>query len=225
MLVRHDPSGESHESECRICRRPASIIETIDGGATWVDVTSNGFNQQQSIHPDFHDLQFTPDGGTLYVANDGGMYTTTDITERRSTGRSSTTPSRSRSFIQASLSTHPTPTWPWRARRTTALQRYDGNPSWDYVNCGDGGYSAIDRIVPSTGYTACVTGGHFRIQDSGRRQHLDTQPIRHQSEGSSPVCAPREHGSFQLPNVCISARTASGKRATAPEAGFRSHRI
>ena len=34
---------------------------------------------QSSIHVDFHYLAFTPDGNKLFLANDGGMYSTTDV--------------------------------------------------------------------------------------------------------------------------------------------------
>jgi uncharacterized protein (TIGR03437 family) len=135
-----------------------SIIETVDGGATWVDVTSSGFNQQQAIHSDFHDLQFTPDGGTLYVANDGGMYTTTDITDLQ-VNWTELNDTLSITQFYPGVAIHPSDIKMTLAgTQDNGLQRYDGNPSWDYVNCGDGGYSAIDRIVPSTAYTACVSG-------------------------------------------------------------------
>src|SRR5579863_2336382 len=133
-----------------------SIIETIDGGATWVDVTSNGFGQQ-AIHSDFHDLQFTPDGGTLYVANDGGMYTTTDITDLQ-VNWTELNDTLSLTQFYPGVAIHPSDIKMTLAgTQDNGLQRYDGNPSWNYVNCGDGGFSAIDRIVPATAYTACVS--------------------------------------------------------------------
>ncbi len=48
-----------------------SIIQTTDGGATWLQPYFISPNEQQAIHPDYHDLQFTADGSTLYIANDG----------------------------------------------------------------------------------------------------------------------------------------------------------
>ena len=135
-----------------------SIIRTIDGGATWVDVTSSGFNQQQFIHPDFHDLQYTPDGGTLYIANDGGMYSTTDITNAV-VNWTELNDTLSITQFYPGVAIHPSNiNMALAGTQDNGLQRYNGNPSWDYVNCGDGGYSAIDRIVPAIGYTACVSG-------------------------------------------------------------------
>ena len=135
-----------------------SIIRTVDGGITWVDVTFSGFNQQQFIHPDYHDLQYTPDGGTLYIANDGGMYSTTDITNAV-VNWTELNDSLSITQFYPGVAIHPSNTnMALAGTQDNGLQRFDGNPSWDYVNCGDGGYSAIDRIVPATGYTACVSG-------------------------------------------------------------------
>jgi uncharacterized protein (TIGR03437 family) len=139
-----------------------SIIESIDGGATWVDVTSDGFSQQ-AIHADFHDLQFTPDGSTLYLANDGGMYTTTDVTNLQ-VNWTELNDTLSITQFYPGVAIHPSNIkMALAGTQDNGLQRYDGNPSWDYVNCGDGGYSAIDRIVPSTAFTACVAGN---IEDS-----------------------------------------------------------
>ncbi len=56
-----------------------SIMRTMDGGVTWNQLSYIGPNQVQ-IHVDEHYLAFTPDGSKLYIGNDGGMYSTTDVT-------------------------------------------------------------------------------------------------------------------------------------------------
>ena len=58
------------------------IYRSLDGGATWTSLAQSGGNGT-SIHVDFHALAFTPDGSRLYLANDGGMYSTTDISASR----------------------------------------------------------------------------------------------------------------------------------------------
>ena len=145
-----------------------SIIQTIDGGATWLQPYFISPNEQQAIHPDYHDLQFTADGGTLYIANDGGMYSTTDVGQE---GINWTELNDTLSVTQfyPGIALHPSNiNMSLAGTQDNGLQRYNGNPSWDYVNCGDGGYSAIDRIVPSIAYTACVSGDTIdRTTDGG----------------------------------------------------------
>jgi uncharacterized protein (TIGR03437 family) len=143
-----------------------SIIRSTDGGSTWVDVTY--FDQQQIIHADYHDLQYTPDGGTLYIANDGGMYRTTDMTNPQ-VNWTELNDTLSITQFYPGVAIHPSDTkMTFAGTQDNGLQRYDGNPSWDYVNCGDGGYSAIDRIVPTNGFTACVSGDIIdRTTDGG----------------------------------------------------------
>jgi uncharacterized protein (TIGR03437 family) len=135
-----------------------SIIRSIDGGATWVSLSYVGFNEQQIIHPDYHDLQYTPDGSTLYIANDGGMYTTTDISNA---GVNWTELNDTLSVTQFYPGVAIAPSninMAFAGTQDNSLQLYAGPSGWAAVDCGDGGYSAIDRIVPFTGYTACVSG-------------------------------------------------------------------
>jgi uncharacterized protein (TIGR03437 family) len=135
-----------------------SIIRSIDGGATWVSLSYVGFNEQQIIHPDYHDLQYTPDGGTLYIANDGGMYSTTDISNA---GVNWTELNDTLSVTQFYPGVAIAPAninMALAGTQDNSLQLYMGFGNWATVDCGDGGYSAIDRIVTLTGYTACVSG-------------------------------------------------------------------
>jgi uncharacterized protein (TIGR03437 family) len=158
MTVRVNPTN----ADVVFAGGQTSIIRTVDSGVTWVDVTN--LDQQQFIHPDFHDLQFTPDGSTLYIGNDGGMYSTINITDPQ-VNWTELNDTLSVTQFYPGVAMHPSDTnMAFAGTQDNGLQRYDGNPSWDYVNCGDGGFSAIDRIVPSNGYTAC-TGGNIIYQD------------------------------------------------------------
>jgi len=59
-----------------------NIVKSADGGSSWTTVatwTSSGaYNKNGSaeVHADQHDLLFAPDNSTLYVCNDGGLYST-----------------------------------------------------------------------------------------------------------------------------------------------------
>ena len=53
----------------------ANVWTSTDAGITWNSVTSRfgGFGLPM-VHPDIHELHFSPDGKDLYVACDGGLY-------------------------------------------------------------------------------------------------------------------------------------------------------
>src|SRR5260370_19635146 len=55
-----------------------TMARTLNGGSTWSSLNRIGPNGVE-IHVDEHYLAFTSDGAKLYVANDGGIYSTTDI--------------------------------------------------------------------------------------------------------------------------------------------------
>ncbi len=154
MTIRVSPTN----SDVVFAGGQTSIIRTINGGASWTAPYFFGPNQEQAIHPDYHDLQFTPDGNTLYIANDGGMYSTTDITNP---GVNWTELNDTLAITQfyPGIAIHPANlSIALAGTQDNGLQRYSGNLSWEYVNCGDGGYSAIDRVAGSVAYTACVSG-------------------------------------------------------------------
>jgi len=61
-----------------------TIIRTMDGGATWSRLPYDGvaFTGPNGVgmHTDQHAFVFTADASKLYIANDGGVYSTTDVT-------------------------------------------------------------------------------------------------------------------------------------------------
>lgn len=152
-----------------------SIIRTRDGGGTWEQLYFVGPNQQQFIHPDYHDLQFTADGGALFIANDGGMYTTTDIANE---GVNWTELNDTLSITQfyPGVAIHPTDiSTALAGTQDNSLQLYQGGQGWAAVNCGDGGYSAISAIVPLTVYTACVSGDTVDRSNDGANSWIRSQ--------------------------------------------------
>ena len=131
-----------------------AIYRSLDGGATWVALPQAGPNTL-AIHVDFHALAFTPDGDKLYIGNDGGVYSTTDI----SAGTVNWT---SLNDTLAITEFHPGMSLDPSSPRTTlagaqdnSTQRYDGDLNWHSLTCGDGGYTAIDPAFPALAYGAC----------------------------------------------------------------------
>ncbi len=152
-----------------------SIIRSVDGGATWVNLDYISANEQGAIHVDYHDLQYTPDGSTLYIANDGGMYNTTDITNA-GVNWNELNDTLSLTQFYPGVAIHPSNlNMTLAGAQDNSLQLYTGTPSWAAVNCGDGGYSAIDRIVPLNGYTSCASGDRVDKTPDGGNTWIPAQ--------------------------------------------------
>jgi uncharacterized protein (TIGR03437 family) len=142
------------------------LLRTQDGGASWNTLSFIGPNRVQ-IHVDEHNMAFTPDGSKLYVVNDGGAYSTTDITNsplnwtelNDTLGLTQFYPGLSINPADANLSLG--------GAQDNGTQLYRGQPSWSNVTCGDGGYTAIDPVVPSIAYAACQNIQIFRTGNGG----------------------------------------------------------
>ena len=130
-----------------------TLVRSLDGGNTW-SVLQSGQNNG-SVHSDMHALAFTLDGGTLYLGNDGGAYSTTQITATNPT------------FNQLNSTLALTQMYPGLSINPANVANaiggtqdngtvlYAGSLTWNDVTCGDGGYTAIDAIFPSTMYATC----------------------------------------------------------------------
>jgi uncharacterized protein (TIGR03437 family) len=149
-----------------------SIMRTMDGGATWNQLSFIGPNQVQ-IHVDEHYLAFTPDGSKLYIGNDGGVYSTTDVTNPVVSWTELNDTLAITQFYPG-LSINPTnASIAFAGAQDNGTQRYGGSASWDYVTCGDGGFTAIDGALPAVAYAAC---------DSIQNQFI---PIRRTANGGN----------------------------------------
>ena len=57
-----------------------TVVQSLDGGINW--------NNYSNLHPDTHAFAFSADGTILYSGNDGGMWSTTQITSNNVTWNS-----------------------------------------------------------------------------------------------------------------------------------------
>ena len=131
-----------------------SIMRTMDGGVTWNQLSYIGPNQVQ-IHVDEHYLAFTPDGSKLYIANDGGVYSTTDVTNP-AVSWTELNDTLSITQFYPGLSINPTnASIAFAGAQDNGTQRYGGITNWSYVTCGDGGFTAIDAALPGLAYASC----------------------------------------------------------------------
>jgi photosystem II stability/assembly factor-like uncharacterized protein len=130
-----------------------TLVRTLNGGTTWSTLQSaqhSGF-----LHADMHALAFSRDGGKLYLGNDGGAYSTTQIT---ATSPAFTALNSTLALTQfyPGLSIHPTnPAIAIGGNQDNGTVIYSGSLTWRDVVCGDGSATAIDFTTPSTMYAAC----------------------------------------------------------------------
>jgi photosystem II stability/assembly factor-like uncharacterized protein len=142
-----------------------TLFQTLDGGNTWANVThgANGI----VLHPDLHAVVFDNAGATLYVGDDGGVW-------------SSSNPSSSAinwTSLNATLAT--TQFYPGHSIDPTNVKRgfggtqdnstenYVGSFTWNSVTCGDGGFTAIDYTSPSVVYATCQQGNIQKSTSGG----------------------------------------------------------
>ena len=143
-----------------------SIMRTMDGGATWNQLNFIGPNQVE-IHVDEHYLAFTPDGTKLYIGNDGGMYSTTDVTNSVVSWTELNDTLAITQFYPG-MSIHPAnANTSFAGAQDNGTQRYGGTASWNGVTCGDGGFTAIDSSFPTIAYAACQNISIRRTGNNG----------------------------------------------------------
>jgi uncharacterized protein (TIGR03437 family) len=129
------------------------VLRSLDGGTTWNGISQVGPNGMQ-IHVDFHHLAFTPDGSKLYLANDGGVFSTTDITTARPNW-TNLNGTLSLTQFYPGMSMDAGGTALIGGAQDNGTQLYDGVGSWTNVTCGDGGFTAMDLSLSTVLYAAC----------------------------------------------------------------------
>lgn len=131
------------------------IVRSLDGGATWTRLPQAGPNGNY-LHVDEHFLAFTNDGAKLFISNDGGIYSTTDITKPSGINWTELNDTLGLSQFYPGMSIHPSdPTIGFGGTQDNHVQRFNGKPGWQSVTCGDGGHTVINAASPKTALAAC----------------------------------------------------------------------
>jgi photosystem II stability/assembly factor-like uncharacterized protein len=125
------------------------IIRTVDGGASWTDVTTSSGGVR--VHPDQHHLTYGPDG-VLWVANDGGVWKSANH------GTNWTNCNASLGITQFyTVAKSPTdPAGIVGGTQDNGSVRYAGTLSWPQVIAGDGGPAAYRADDPSQFFTTYI---------------------------------------------------------------------
>ena len=142
----------------------STLYRSIDGGSTWQDVSIDKSNT--AIHSAQHALGFTQDGTSLFVGNDGGVWSSSDVTNTgvaagshtwNNLNTGSTTAGLSITQFYPGLSVHPSSdNIAFGGTQGNSAQLFNNN-AW--VSTGtpqcDGGFTAIDATFPNTVFTTC----------------------------------------------------------------------
>jgi photosystem II stability/assembly factor-like uncharacterized protein len=129
-----------------------TLVRSLDGGKMWSVLQSaqdDGF-----LHADTHALAFTTDGKKLFLGNDGGAYSTSQVTAADPVFTALNTTLSITQFYPG-LSVNSGATFAIGGTQDNGTEIYSGVPAWNQVTCGDGGYTAIDLAAPSTLYATC----------------------------------------------------------------------
>ena len=132
------------------------LWRSTDGGSNWSDITSDGTNE---LHVDMHAIAFAADSSKMYVGNDGGVWSTANLTGTvtwTNLNASATDATKSLAILQFYPGMAITsPTYIFGGTQDNGSQLFTGNVVWNEIACGDGGWSAIDPGNNNIVYTAC----------------------------------------------------------------------
>jgi hypothetical protein len=130
-----------------------TLFRSPDGGTTWTEI-STGANGVV-LHVDHHALAFAAGGTELYVGNDGGVWSTSGVTNT-SVDWTNLNATLAITQFYPGLSIHPTiATTAFAGAQDNGTQNYSGSLAWNNVTCGDGAWTAIDVNTPTTVYANC----------------------------------------------------------------------
>ena len=143
---------------------------SADGGTSYTNINKNftisgGYTPTQSnSHPDQHHLAFTPTNpNVVYIANDGGLWKSTD-------GGSTFASLNSTLSLSMFVSLDMHPTHPFRSYGGTqdnGTQKRMSGLGWKEFATGDGGQTFADLLDPSIVYTTYVGNVVYRRGNNG----------------------------------------------------------
>jgi hypothetical protein len=140
----------------------STLFRSTDGGTTWTSGGADDFTiGSTSVRPhvDTHALAFASTGATprLYTGDDGGVWRTDDPTVIPHVVWVDLNNTLGLTQFYPGMGVHPSDqNIIYGGNQDNGTPKYSGTLDWtDMGVCGDGGYFAIDPIVPSTVYASC----------------------------------------------------------------------
>ena len=141
----------------------------------WRNTTGGGQFERLAVpHTDEHAFAFEPNSWTTcWVCGDGGVF--------RSPDRGTTWTHRNRDLATLEyISLAQNPQWETvllGGTQDNGTHRYSGSPAWRLVDGGDGGFAAIDPVVPTRMYHEYIYSTFYRSDDAGTSWALTNDGI------------------------------------------------
>lgn len=144
---------------------PSWVVRSSNSGTSWSSIIPNlPLGSSPGLpHVDNHALAFVKLSTgkiRLYLGNDGGIWRTDDAEAASVQWTNLNNPSLTLTQFYPSISISPsTPDSVFGGTQDNGSQNYQGALAWqDNQQCGDGGSTAVDALIPSTVYIGCITG-------------------------------------------------------------------
>ena len=155
--IRLAATGASCQTQCwydlMVAVHPADANIVYFGGVELYRSTDGGGRFQSilgNIHVDQHAFAFHPaDPATVFAGNDGGIYRSRDA------GNTWTSLNTNIAITQfySGISLHPLdPDYVLAGTQDNGTLEYSGDPDWNRVEGGDGGFTATDYLDPAITY-------------------------------------------------------------------------
>jgi hypothetical protein len=154
-----------------------SLFESTNGGTSWTPASAAAGDfawgsTSTHVHVDTHAIVFTPNGSTLFVGDDGGMWSTN--TPMPAAGVSPTWTDLNATLaitqfypgVTAAVSDE---NYGFGGTQDNDTELFQGSSTlamaWqNELICGDGGFTAIDQTTPTTIWAACNTTAGAKVK-------------------------------------------------------------
>ncbi|MBV9281067.1 MAG: hypothetical protein JOZ41_13375, partial [Chloroflexi bacterium] len=122
-----------------------TVMRTTDGGQTWADMSENGDNGP--LHPDDHAIVLAPnDPSVVYTVSDGGIFHSADG------GKSWNDLNRGLGTLQFTALAVASNGDIYAGTQDNGQFKYSGTSTWQHIEDGDGGPTAVDPKNPQIVY-------------------------------------------------------------------------
>ncbi|MEK6283139.1 MAG: Calx-beta domain-containing protein [Acidobacteriota bacterium] len=146
------------------------LWRSTNGGSTYTNITNNfsvsGAYSPNSAksHPDQHHFYISPSNpNTIYIANDGGLWKSTN-----GAGTFTSLNSTLGLTMFTSYDLHPTDaSRSYGGTQDNGTQKRTGAQAWREFMTGDGGQTFVDALDPSIVYTTYVAHTIYRLNNHG----------------------------------------------------------
>ncbi len=135
---------------------------SYNGSSSW-----SNLDPGSQLHVDQHAFAFSADGSTLYVGNDGGVFSGAATSQTHAWTSLNSTLAITQFYPGFSI--HPTDTTiSIGGTQDNGALLYSGSLKWSYSECGDGGGAYIVPQNPQIVYVTCEGTGLFRSTSGGK---------------------------------------------------------